>query len=229
MYWTDIVCQMLSVFRKGYETMGPIESYKANPCKMLSIPYWKAKSISVLPDMKIVHDSEYDGRIFERCHDTKYFRLIHTLSDIPELTAPGISLETIPPHQTDELAEMINRCYTHSQICVSGEYVKGLTETPVYCPELWIGAVFNGNLIGSVLCDYDAETGEGIIEWLQVLPKYRGRGIASALVCKGLKIMSGFADFATVSGECENVTNPEGVYRKCGFTGNDVWHILRGC
>ena len=91
---------------------------------------------------------------------------------------------------------------------------------------LGIGAVY---LIGSVLCDYDAETGEGIIEWLQVLPKYRGRGIASALVCKGLKIMSGFADFATVSGECENVTNPEGVYRKCGFTGNDVWHILRGC
>ena len=24
-----------------------------------------------------------------------------------------------------------------------------------------------------------------------------------------------------------NPTNPEALYRKCGFTGSDVWHVLR--
>ena len=38
--------------------------------------------------------------------------------------------------------------------------------------------------------------------------------------------MKGIADFATVSGKVDNETNPEALYRKCGFVGNDVWHIL---
>lgn len=81
-------------------------------------------------------------------------------------------------------------------------------------------------LIGSIICDLDTEIGEGVIEWLQVLPKYRGKGIASSLICKALNIMKHYAEFTTVSGECDNSTNPEYVYRKCGFEGNDIWHIL---
>lgn len=34
------------------------------------------------------------------------------------------------------------------------------------------------------------------------------------------------AKFATVSGKVNNATNPEKLYRKCGFIGNDIWHIL---
>ncbi len=121
---------------------------------------------------------------------------------------------------------MINLCYTHSEINVSADYIESLTKTKVYCPETWIGAYKDGTLSGSVICDFDSETGEAVIEWLQVLPIYRNRGIASALVCNALKIMKNFADFATVSGECDNITNPEKVYRRCGFSGNDVWHIM---
>lgn len=36
-----------------------------------------------------------------------------------------------------------------------------------------------------------------------------------------------FAKFATVSGKIDNPANPERLYRKCGFVGNDVWHIIR--
>ena len=35
------------------------------------------------------------------------------------------------------------------------------------------------------------------------------------------------ADFVTVSGECDNPTNPETLYRKCGFNGNDIWYVFR--
>ncbi len=33
--------------------------------------------------------------------------------------------------------------------------------------------------------------------------------------------------FATVSGKVTNKTKPEKLYRRCGFTGDDIWHILK--
>jgi len=214
--------------KKGrHKPVVPIEEYRRDPCKVLSIPYWKAKRMTVPADMKIVHSDEFVPGLLDMYDDRKYFRIRHDLKNIPEFCAAGIELEGIPADRLGELADVIDRSYTHSGIRVSAEDLRGLTTAPVYCPELWIGAYFEGGLVGSVICDHDAETGEGAVEWLQVLPEYRKRGIASALICKALRIMRGFADFASVSGECDNITSPERVYRRCGFTGNDVWHILR--
>ncbi len=203
-----------------------IEAYKKNPCRVSSIPYWKAKSLTVPSDIKIIHSIEFDKKLLDNYFDRRFFRLIHNLSNIPELNIPEIKLEVIQSNRTNELVDMINSSYAHSGIRVSEDYVRSLTATQVYCPELWIGAFLDRKIIGSIICDFDIEVGEAIIEWLQVLPEYRGRGIASALTCKALKKMSIFADFATVSGECDNMTKPERVYRYCGFEGNDVWHIL---
>lgn len=204
-----------------------MEDYKMNPCRVSSIPYWKAKSLAIPCGMKVVHDEEFDEKLLGKYLDRRFFRLQHNLSNIPEVSIPEIQLEVIPSDRTDELVDLINRSYTHSDIRVSEEDRRRWTTTQVYCPELWIGALFEGKLIGSIICDFDIEVGEAIIEWLQVLPEYRGRGIAAALVCRALKQMRSFADFATVSGECDNITNPESVYRTCGFAGNDVWHVLR--
>ena len=203
-----------------------IEAYKENPCKVFSIPYWKAKRISIPSDMRIVHNSDFDKKQPEYDVDKRFFRLIHHLSNIPEFEEAGIGLEVISFARSAELVDMINRSYTHLEIRVSEDSVKSWTDTEVYCPELWIGAILDGNLIGSIICDFDREVGEAIIEWLQVLPEYRSRGIASALLSRALRTMSSFADFATVSGECDNITNPESVYRKCGFEGNDIWHVM---
>ena len=206
--------------------MFSLEDYKQDPCRVSSIPYWKARNIAIPPNMKIVHDNDFDKKLLEHYTDKRFFRLVHHLTRIPEFSHADITFEVILPGKIDELAEMINHCYTHSDICVSADYVQGLTATPVYCPELWIGAFSRRKLIGSILCDFDGEVGEAVIEWLQVLPECRGKGIASALICTALQKMNNFADFATVSGECENSTNPEQVYRHCGFSGDDIWHIL---
>ena len=203
-----------------------INEYKKNPCRAYSIPYWKAKGISIPKGMKIIHGSEFDEKLLKKYADKRFFRLKHDLKNIPQYEVAGIAYEVISSDRIGELTEMINRSYAHSDVHVTAEHIQSLAKTKVYCPELWIGAVSDGKLIGSVLCDFDSEVGEGIIEWLQVLPEFRGKGIASALTCKALKAMSAFADFATVSGECDNTTDPEKVYRKCGFTGDDIWHIL---
>lgn len=203
-----------------------IEKYKNDPCRALSIPYWKAKKLSVPPNMKIVHDSEFDAALLEKYDDRKYFRLIHHLKTIPEFNVMEFEFGGISTDMTYELCDMINHSYAHSSIGVSADCIRTLTASEVCCPDLWIGAFFDKSIIGSVICEFDKHTGEAAIEWLQVLPDYRNRGIASALVCRALKKMYGIAGFATVSGECDNPTEPERVYRKCGFEGGDIWHIL---
>lgn len=193
---------------------------------MLSIPYWKANVMNIPDSIRIVHDNNFDESLYKKYRDKKYFRLLHNLSNIPNIHVSEVEYGIISRDIISELSNLINNSYTHTDVCVSVDYIENLTKLKVYCPDLWIGAFINNKLVGSIICDYDAEIGEGIIEWLQVLPNYRGKGIGSSLVCEALYKMGKFAEFVTVSGECDNSTNPEKVYRKCGFTGNDVWHIL---
>lgn len=104
----------------------------------------------------------------------------------------------------------------------------GIPKRRCFCPELWITAVDNANacVVGCGIADFDMEIKEGIIEWIQVLPAYRGKKIGQLIVNELLKRMEDIADFATVSGKVNNQTAPEILYRKCGFVGNDVWHVL---
>lgn len=205
-----------------------LEEYLAGPCGALSIPYWKAKQISVPPGMEIVHHSRFRGEMAEGRAHSRFFRLIHHLRDIPRpASPPGVTFGPVTPGEAGKLADMINLCYRHSGVRVTQEEVRGWAGSPAYRPELWLGAFTAGELAGCLIGEFDPEAGEGVIEWLQVLPEYRGLGIAAGLTARALEIMGGFADFATVSGECENPTRPERVYRACGFEGNDVWHILR--
>ncbi len=205
-----------------------LQAYLADPCGALSIPYWKAKELSIPAGMEIVHHSRFDeGMAAGRSH-SRFFRLLHRLRDIPRpASPPGVTFGPVSLDRAGELAGVINRCYRHSGIQVTEGEVRGWAAAPVYRPELWLGAFAAGGLVGCVIGAFDPEAGEGVIEWLQVLPEYRGRGIAVSLTARALEAMRGFAEFATVSGECENPTRPEGVYRACGFEGEDVWHILR--
>lgn len=84
-----------------------------------------------------------------------------------------------------------------------------------------------GNIAATGIAELDREIGEGVLEWIQVSGNYRRCGLGSYIVFELLWRMKDKAGFATVSGQCHNPTNPEELYRKCGFTGSDVWHVLR--
>ena len=53
---------------------------------------------------------------------------------------------------------------------------------------------------------------------------YNLDGIKSKTVGDG---QYGTARFATVSGRVDSESHPEALYRKCGFEGQDIWHVLR--
>ncbi len=203
-----------------------LTEYLINPCGTLSIPYWKAKNIAILPDMKILHDNDFSEDILSDYTDEKYFRLCHNLTEIPKIASNGFEITTATRKDIKAIVQIINDSYT--DISVNKEFIKSYTKTPVYNEALWIMVKekATGKYVGCGIADFDTEAKELILEWIQVLPQYRGKKIGQLIVTELLYRMKDVADFATVSGKVDNLTNPEALYRKCGFTGSDVWHIL---
>ena len=129
----------------------------------------------------------------------------------------------------DDLAlmvELINRSY--EDLSVTLEQLRDYRRTAAFAEEMWIVASDAGTLspVGCGIADLDPDAKEGILEWIQVLPECRGRKAGQFIVNELLRRMADRAAFATVSGRVNNATSPEMLYRKCGFAGDDVWHIL---
>lgn len=201
------------------------KQYLENPCSTSSIPYWKAVCISIPDNMKILHDREFNPELLKQYVAEPYFRLLHSMREVKPVSLPeGYSLykASLP-----EFVEHMNGCYEDIGITVS-ELQSYLTREQ-YSSELWLAVRdnHNGKIAATGIAELDREIGEGVLEWIQVSKAYRRRGLGSYLVLELLWRMRKAARFVTVSGKCKNPDDPEGLYRKCGFCGDDVWHVLR--
>ena len=202
-----------------------LQSYLNDPCGTASLPYWKQKGIVVPDNMRIVHERDFSEDMLRDYSDEPYFRLYHDLKDTRPIPMEGVEL--VPAASSiDEFVRLINASY--DDLCVTSEQMESYQKTPVFCPDLWLllKEKETGTILAGGIADYDREIGELILEWIQVLPEYRRHGYGQLIVNCLLSRMQGVAKFATVSGKVNNPTNPEGLYRRCGFTGNDVWHVL---
>ena len=181
--------------------------------------------ITVPKGMLILHCAEFDAEKYTEYVDEPYFRLKHDLQGLSAPVLPdGFSICNATP---EDFALHINKCY--NGIGVSAEELRRYSERPVYHPALWLAIRDDrtGDIVASGIAELDREIDEGVLEWVQVSKKYRGCGMGSFVVSELLWRMKNLAKFATVSGQCENLTNPEALYRRCGFKGDDVWHILK--
>lgn len=200
------------------------DEYLRDPCRAASTPYWKAVRIAVPENMKILHEDDFCIEMLEQYIDEPYFRLRHDLQAVEPVTVlDGYSL---CQGTAEEFAAHIHQCYGNGMTSVE---VHSFTEREVYCTELWLALRDDesGKIVATGIGELDQEMGEGILEWIQVSADHRGCGLGSYIVRELLWRMKDKAKFATVSGQCNNPTNPEAMYRKCGFTGDDVWHVLR--
>lgn len=196
-----------------------------DPCGSASVPYWKVKSIVVPEGMMIVHSSAYQQDAYGGYVDEPYFRFFHNLQNLTKPSLPtGFS---VCEATLSDFAAHINRCYTG--IGITETELRSYTERATYNKSLWLAVQDNqtGKIVATAIGELDTDIGEGVLEWVQVSKDYRGQRLGSYLVSELLWRMKYLADFATVSGQCNNPSHPESLYRKCGFTGNDVWHILR--
>ncbi|MBQ2085385.1 MAG: GNAT family N-acetyltransferase [Oscillospiraceae bacterium] len=199
-----------------------VREYLQDPCGKLSVPYWKAVSMVMPGDVKILHCSEWNGQ-YENYR--RFFRLRHDLRDLAPL---DFDCDTISMDwQAAELAGMINASYEDQGITVSVSDIMGWKERPTFREELcvYINAE-GGRMAASGIAEYDEVCREGSIEWVQVLPEYRRRGLGKKIVSVLLNRLRDMgAGFATVSGDLDSRSEPLRLYRKCGFAGDDVWYI----
>ena len=199
--------------------------YLKNPCRASSLPYWKSACMTVPEHMKILHHEDFSVQMLEQYLDEPYFRLKHDLQAVKPAAVPdGFSFCAA---SLQDFSNHINECY--GAPCMTVEELQSFTERAVYCPELWIALKDEktGKIAATGIAELDRSIGEGILEWVQVSEAYRHYGLGTCIVLELLGRMQSKAEFATVSGQCRNPGNPQGLYRKCGFVGDDVWHILR--
>ena len=199
------------------------EEYLKDPCAVSSLPFWKTEQTEVPDHISVLRDDEYD-KAGRPGTDVPYFKLIHHLrvirhpefSEEYELTAAG----------TEEFADHIGECYTEEG--VSAAELEGYTKRDVYDAGLWIALRerLTGRIVASGIGEFDARIGEGILEWIQVSPGYRRRGLGRVVVFELLGRLSEKADFVTVSGRIDNVTGPFHLYRACGFEHPVIWHVV---
>lgn len=200
------------------------QQYLNDPCRAASIPYWKAVRIAMPENMKILHEDDFRAEMLRQYVDEPYFRLMHDLQAVEPVAVPEGYV--LCQGTTEEFAAHIQECYGNGMTAAE---VRSFTKREVCCPELWLALreKETGKIVATGIGELDREIGEGVLEWIQVSEGYRGHGLGSYIVQELLWRMKGKAKFATVSGQCNNPTNPEALYRKCGFAGNDVWHVLR--
>ena len=106
--------------------------------------------------------------------------------------------------------------------------VQAWTRHPVYDPHLWIWVEEGGQTAGLGIAEFDGSVPEGSLEWIQVLPAFRRRGVGRAVVLELLRRLVDRAAFITVSGQkASDGSGAEALYRSCGFEGHDVWWLLQ--
>ena len=200
------------------------EYYLSDPCGASSLPFWKTNAVTPPEGVTVVRDDEYSPFAYPGA-DAPYFKLIHRLENV---AAPPIPAGyTLVAADSGTFASHINECY--SDISVTAAELKEYASHPVYDPSLWIAVAeeSSGRILATGIAEFDKSIGEGALEWIQVSPDCRSKGLGKFVVQSLLCELSRMARFVTVSGRCGGVTDPAPFYVSCGFTGKVIWHVIK--
>jgi len=201
------------------------EVYLENPCKASSLPYWKSNLIKIPENMKVVLEEDLQSDEAQGYSDERFFKLIHRLKNIEKPTLDN--RYELVCCEVSEYAKHIATCY--SDVGISPEELMDYQTHTVYDRDLWIAVTERGcdEIIASGIAELDTDIKEGILEWIQVLPEYRGKGLGKFIVNELLWRMKDQAEFVTVSGKVDNETHPRELYIACGFFGEEIWHVMK--
>lgn len=201
------------------------EVYLANPCKASSLPFWKTNRVDIPENMMIVLEEDLQGVAVREYLDERYFKLIHRMNDLEKPVLDN-RYEMVCC-EVPEYVKHISSCY--DGVGISTEALMSYQTHAVYDRDLWIAVTECGHnaIIASGIAEVDKDIKEGILEWIQVSPGYRGKGLGKFVVNELLWKMKDKADFVTVSGKIDNPTNPRSLYMACGFSEEAIWHVMR--
>lgn len=159
----------------------------------------------------------------------RYFRLVHIRhKNGLEAKLPDFKVSSYTHLQDDEVAvEFIKTCYSKKGISISLQQLKKLRDKRFFVPALWFWIVERSSKrpCALAICHHDTETGEGWLDWIQVLPDFQRRGLGTMLVNECVSYLKK-GRMITVSGNLDNPHKPLELYRKCGFGECQEWFIM---
>jgi len=221
MIWID-KCQMLLLSEDEKV------KYINNPCRYSALPLYKELRYNK-DDILVIHDTNYSVSLLNQYHAHQvFFRLYHSMKNIAKINIAGYKIKICHIEEDlESIQKIINLSYVH--IRISLDEIIWMTKDRVYDSSLWMFIIdeITNQKIALGIGHYDQTVREVILDWIQVLPEFRNHGLGKMLVTNMLYNSPKDALFATVSGECNNQQVPESLYRSCGFTGTDIWHILK--
>lgn len=185
------------------------------------------QQISQVP-FALVHENclpVFHNREFSR--KEAYFRLSHDRQvQISNLPSGFVFQKVHPDDEIDAVVHLIQTCYRNMN--VNSKIVREWIDHPVYDPDLWVWILdeTSGEKVGLGIAETDQRVPEASLEWVQVLPAYQRKGLGKAIVSELLRRTQSTVEITTVSGKINNFKRPEMLYRRCGFTGSDIWWLL---
>lgn len=160
--------------------------------------------------------------------ESKFFKLYHNHKAINSVVlSDDFEFINVAADELNEVSQFINDNYEHTRATLGN--VQSWTASKVYNQQLWIWIIHKTSKekVALGIADLDEIRGEGSLEWIQVDSKFRGYGLGKALVNELLNRIALSGKFTSVSGEVDNLTQPERLYRACGFVGERIWHIYK--
>ena len=159
----------------------------------------------------------------------RYFRARYTGEghDAPDWPEDFHVAPCDPARDLATAAALINEAYPSLPHFITADDLAGLADTDAYLPDGWffLNDERIGQPAGLALNGLCRETGEGFIDWIELLPRYRHRGLGSRLVRESIHRLRE-ARFITVSGSLDAPFAAGDLYRHCGFGPVAQWTIL---
>ena len=229
----NILNQFTTEMKIIKDTVGKMKIHNRNKVML----YWH-NNLKLVPKMKhkimdsgfvLLNEKYLDDEIINSFKKKeKYFKLVNypVITYSYKLDSRYKIINVDVNKELNKVSEFINNCY--DKINVSGKQVKKWTESRVFNNNLWLWVKDKNakSEAGLIIADFDESISEVSLEWVQIDPDYRRNGLGEMIVKELLYRVKGFADFVTVSGQIDNKTKPEKLYRKCGFSGDDIWYVL---
>ncbi|MEN6388551.1 MAG: GNAT family N-acetyltransferase [Candidatus Cryosericum sp.] len=157
-----------------------------------------------------------------------FSRFIHSESELPlHATVPGYAIREVDPAtELPLVATILHACYDAPT--PGTDEVTTWTKRPVFDPHAWLWVIDHKEKrpVALGIAETDTVNGEASLEWVQVLPAFRGLGLGTMLVQELVYRLEQKAAFTTVVVQVKNPCEPEHLLRRCGFTGHDVWWVL---
>lgn len=193
------------------------EDHILSPKQLAQVPFVLTHAAS----LPVFNNREFSHRV-------PFFRILHRGSPKIYKLPQDFMLKNVQPEsEIDAVAAFVRICYKN--ININSKIVRSWLNHPVYDPNLWVWILNEktGQPAGLGIAELDKKIPEASLEWIQIHPNYQQRGLGSALVSELLRRVSDKVEFTTVSGKIDSPNYPEKLYRQCGFTGSDVWWLLK--